>query len=329
MEILFIRLKAAKSTWLELHNVYLPNTCTQHTLFNPLLIKPGPSSLILGDLNGHSQIWDSSQPQDQRGDEILDWILDNDLHILNDGSATPTSRITGNGSISDISLCGSKWSAKTSWRLAEGIRSSDHLPIIIEVNHKICYKPVIPKPARICRNGVDWSCFTNEVESKMSNLSHEPNLSLQISHFNEILISAATTHVGKSKPSKNLNLGQLLICEPKSALEIVSTVLSIKTARSGQMLVVKLLRQSMRPSQKSGKIFSKIRCQILTVPTCGKPCPTTIALSLILNQKLMYSSTTMPGSANSPCHNPSLTSTDSSRNVSTHHLLTMKAVLHF
>ena len=47
---------------------------------------------------------DSSQPQDQRGDKILDCILDNDLHIFTDGSTTPTSRITGNDSTSDISL---------------------------------------------------------------------------------------------------------------------------------------------------------------------------------------------------------------------------------
>ena len=64
---------------------------------------------------------DSLQPQEQRGDEILDWILDNDLHILNDGSATRTCRITGNDSSVDISFCGSNWSAKTSWRLAEPI----------------------------------------------------------------------------------------------------------------------------------------------------------------------------------------------------------------
>ena len=96
MEILSICLKATKSTWLELYNIYLPNTSTQQTSFNTSLIKPGPSSLILGDFNGHSQMWDSSQPQNQRGDAILDWILDNDLHILNDGSATRTSRITGN-----------------------------------------------------------------------------------------------------------------------------------------------------------------------------------------------------------------------------------------
>ena len=63
MEILSICLKATKSTWLELCNIYLPNTSTQQTSFNPSLIKPGPSSLILGDFNGHSQMWDSSQPQ--------------------------------------------------------------------------------------------------------------------------------------------------------------------------------------------------------------------------------------------------------------------------
>ena len=54
MEILFIRLRTTTSTWLELYNVYLPNTSTQHNSFDPSLIKPGPYSLILGDFNGHS-----------------------------------------------------------------------------------------------------------------------------------------------------------------------------------------------------------------------------------------------------------------------------------
>ena len=91
MEILSVQIKATKSSWLDLYNVYPPNTATQHTSFDPSLIKLGPSSLFLGDRNGHSEMWDPIQPQDQRGDEILDWILDNDLHILNDGSATRTS----------------------------------------------------------------------------------------------------------------------------------------------------------------------------------------------------------------------------------------------
>ena len=70
-----------------------------------------------------------------------------------------------------------------------------------QLDHKICYKPVIPRSARWRRNGVDWSSFTKEVESKMSNLPLEPNLSLRVPRFNDILIFAITTHVGKSKPS--------------------------------------------------------------------------------------------------------------------------------
>ena len=111
-EILPIGLKTTKPTFLELYNVYLPNTSTQHNSFDPSLIKPDPFSLILGDLNGHSQIRYPLQSPDSRGDEILDVILDNNLHILNDGSATRTSRITGNDSTPDISPCGSNWSAK-------------------------------------------------------------------------------------------------------------------------------------------------------------------------------------------------------------------------
>ena len=88
MEILFIHVKTTKSTWLELYNVYLPNTSTQHSSSDPSLIKQGPSTLILGDLNGQSQMWDPLQLPDSRHDEILDWILDNYLHILNDSSAT-------------------------------------------------------------------------------------------------------------------------------------------------------------------------------------------------------------------------------------------------
>ena len=66
----------------------------------------------------------------------------------------------------------------------------------------LSFKPVIPRSARWRRIGFDWSCFTDEVESRMRNLPLEPNLSLWVSRFSDILISATTTHVGKSKPSE-------------------------------------------------------------------------------------------------------------------------------
>ena len=60
-----------------------------------------------------------------------------------------------------------------------------------------------------------------------------------------------------------------------------------------------------------------------------KLCPTTVERSLILNPKLTSSLITTPASANSKCHNPTVTSTDSLRKVLKYHLLTMRAAHQF
>ena len=59
-------------------------------------------------------MWDLLEPPDFCGDKVLDWILNNDLYILSYGSTTQISQITNNNSTSNISLCVSKQSAKTS-----------------------------------------------------------------------------------------------------------------------------------------------------------------------------------------------------------------------
>ena len=129
--------------------------------------------------------------------------------------------------------------------------------------------------------------------------------------------------------------------EPRSATAIASVRQSIKTARSGETLVVKPPRLSTRRKQRAGRICFKTRCRTQTVPTCGKLskvsmvlltltlltklCLTTVEQSLILNPKLTSSLTTTPGSANSKCCNPTVTSTDSLRRASKYYLLTMRA----
>ena len=71
MEILSIYITTTKSTWLDLCNAYLPNTSTQYNSFDSSLIKPGPFSLILGNLDGHSQMWGSLQPRDNMATKFL------------------------------------------------------------------------------------------------------------------------------------------------------------------------------------------------------------------------------------------------------------------
>ena len=116
------RIRLGKDQWVHMTNVYVPpeNSIGQdvielHTEIIPAL----KSSLICGDFNGHSPIWDGIQPGNSRGNAMVDWVADENLNILNDGSATRVNRETGNGSTPDVTMCGSDWSGKVSWSVGD------------------------------------------------------------------------------------------------------------------------------------------------------------------------------------------------------------------
>ena len=48
---------------------------------------PGTRSLVTGDFDVHSGIWDFNQPENTRGKD-LEWSIENQMTILNDGSHT-------------------------------------------------------------------------------------------------------------------------------------------------------------------------------------------------------------------------------------------------
>ena len=202
MENLPIRIFLGGREWIDLTNTYLPNTNLSEQTFDGTLLHPNPRSLILADLNAHSQLWDPETPTDARGEAIVDWILENDLQILNDGSATRTSWANGAGSTPDLSLAGSKWSSSTTWKVEEDL-GSDHLPITITIGHSIATQEPARRSAKWKSSGVDWKAFGEAVEARMSNLPDEPNLQKRVNRFVQILTEVANTMVGKTKPGKN------------------------------------------------------------------------------------------------------------------------------
>ena len=160
------------------------------------------SSLICGDFNGHNPLWDQHQPQDSRGEAVHKWIIDNELHILNIGDRTRESRITGNPSAPDVSLCGRKWYGKCTWNIEEDIGGSDHLPIMITLNNSVTHQSVTGKTPRWKSNGVEWTKFADAIEESISEVKPEESLTTCWSQFGEVLRSAGLKHVGKVKPGK-------------------------------------------------------------------------------------------------------------------------------
>ena len=204
MEVQSIRVFLARREWIDLTNVYIPNTTTQTTVFDPAVISTSPSSLVLGDFNGHSPLWDEHLDRDERGELIENWLIESNLFVLNDGSVTRQSRVeNGSPSTPDLTLAGEKWSAKCSWTTLEGIGSSDHLPIEISLTARIAAADTPSRPAKWKHTGIDWALFTAAVKESVDAFQDEPDRRTRFKPFYDTLKDAGNKHVGKTKPGKN------------------------------------------------------------------------------------------------------------------------------
>ena len=203
-EVLSLRVKLNKKTWVDISNVYIPpaNSLGQEIKFSPDIIRTSPNSIICGDFNGHSPMWDQIQPQDARGEETEDWIIDNELSILNGEAPTRLNKVTTNWSTPDLSLSGSTWSGRHNWSLVDCIGGSDHLPILISLQTKVRFQPVLGRIPRWRSNGVDWDAFQKGADEAISQFAPTASMKHQECRFAEALVNAAKIHVRKVKPGK-------------------------------------------------------------------------------------------------------------------------------
>jgi hypothetical protein len=85
--------------------------------FNPGAIRvPDAQFLLGGNFNAHSLLWDDSQPRDGFGTILEEWIMDNDLISLNDGSKTRVNRATTGKSALDVTLVHNSLVAGATWK---------------------------------------------------------------------------------------------------------------------------------------------------------------------------------------------------------------------
>ena len=202
-EISSFRIQLSKKKWVNFANVYIPPLDLNCKAFTPRLdtIPALKSSIICGDFNAHSALWDDNYITDDRGETLVDWIFNNNLTILNNGTSTRVHRSTGTLSAPDVSLCGSNWIGKTEWQVGEPIGSSDHLPMIITVKSDTLHQSVYGKTARWRTNGADWDKYRDEV-SRLLPETDRLSLTKRIAKFTSNMIEAAKLHVKRAKPGK-------------------------------------------------------------------------------------------------------------------------------
>ena len=94
------------------------------------------TTIIAGDINGHSPLWNNNQSEDILGRKIAEVITDSNLLLLNDGSPTRQNLYRHSTSAIDITLCSQNLVNKLTWIVSTDNIGSDHLPIHIKYNNK-------------------------------------------------------------------------------------------------------------------------------------------------------------------------------------------------
>lgn len=169
LELVAVTIQAKQK--LHIYNLYIPNshilTANELSLISDQLIHP---CIILGDFNSHNSIWGSQKNDTTRGFMIENWIDENNLNILNNGSPTYFNISSGTESCIDLSLSSPSLTQLTTWRVNQSLYDSDHFPIHISIQETSNPNSEISAPKWIFHKA-HWSHFAEISENKISLLN--------------------------------------------------------------------------------------------------------------------------------------------------------------
>ena len=113
--------------------MYLPPSENLNIILLTRLIAQLPTPFVIcGDFNGHSVTWGCDKNNSRR-DRIDDFITDNNVCLLNDGSYTYFHPATGTFTAIDLSLCSPDILMEIDFMVESDLYGSDHFPIVVKI----------------------------------------------------------------------------------------------------------------------------------------------------------------------------------------------------
>ena len=114
-------------------SLYLPPNENLNIVLLTHLIDQLPTPFVIcGDFNGHSMTWGCDK-NNSWGDRIGDFITENNICLLNDGSYTYLHSSTGTFTAIDLSLCSPDILMEIDFMVESDSYGSDHFPIILKI----------------------------------------------------------------------------------------------------------------------------------------------------------------------------------------------------
>ena len=194
MEVQRIRVKTSEKSWLTVTNCYIPPTSSCQNQYKPALEKilDAEDSLVLGDMNGHDELWHSSL-SDKRGEDMSEIICQSSHGVLNEDSPTRVPK-NGQPTSPDISLASDSILLSTEWCTATTLRS-DHLPIVIRVLLEEPAKYGAPNRTFTNLAKANWDGWQKEIESALENSDRPTDVYCGESKFRYLLNKSSSHNI--------------------------------------------------------------------------------------------------------------------------------------
>ncbi|MCU7800042.1 MAG: endonuclease/exonuclease/phosphatase family protein, partial [gamma proteobacterium symbiont of Lucinoma myriamae] len=129
--------------------------------YKELLTNIDKKHIIVGDFNIRDGLWDSTYilNSNKRGKEMIKFIEENNLVVLNNGDGTRHNDETGHSTAIDLTLASSDACQGFNWYVHQNTLGSDHFPIVTTINQ--CHKKVIQGSIpRWNLSKADWTQFS-------------------------------------------------------------------------------------------------------------------------------------------------------------------------
>uniref|UniRef100_A0A0B7BSI4 Reverse transcriptase domain-containing protein n=1 Tax=Arion vulgaris TaxID=1028688 RepID=A0A0B7BSI4_9EUPU len=176
-----------------IYNIYCPPN--KDLVLENMNIIP-TNCIVVGDFNSHSKRW-GYQDTNNRGDEVEDWEIDSNLHLINNAEDKPSyySRTWKTTSTPDLAFSTGDIHHKIDRMVLDQLAGSDHRPVKLAVN--VAYSPQQPKLLpRWNYKRADWGKFALLTDLYCEPLNiRKSMLKAGVADFNKALQKAATESI--------------------------------------------------------------------------------------------------------------------------------------
>lgn len=154
--------------------------------------------LVAGDFNSHSQSW-GYEEMDARGEEVEDWMMENNLILINQADDKPTcfSRAWKTTSTPDLAIATEDIHKLTSREVSTQLGGSDHLPVILNISSLGCTERNMQPSWNFKR--ANWTLFAEKADHHTKDIKCASDLNKNVQKFTDAILQAAKQTIPRGK----------------------------------------------------------------------------------------------------------------------------------